>query len=102
VVERDVHGRFVKGHSGNPLGRAKRKTEEEYLEALSKRVSLEAWLAIIDQAVQDAKDGEWRAREWISGYLVGTVAHVMELRGAGGGPIELLVIYDDPIEGAAS
>lgn len=32
---------------------------------------LEAWEEIVLAAVEAAKSGDWRAREWLSGYLLG-------------------------------
>ncbi len=92
MVKRDARGRFVKGHSGNPLGRAKRKTEEDFLLTLSKRVSLEDWVAIIDRAIELAKvDGDWRARRWLSDYVIGKPIQRVEHTGEGGAGIEYIV-----------
>lgn len=92
MAKRDAKGRFVKGSSGNPLGRAKRKTEEDFLAALSKRVSLKDWVAIIDKAIELAKsDGDWRARQWLSDYLIGKPVQRLEHTGEGGAGIEYIV-----------
>lgn len=58
----------VRGRSGRP----KRKVEQKYLKALSNAVGPEEWQQIIEKAVAQAILGEWRARKWISDYLMGT------------------------------
>lgn len=73
-----VGGRFVKGNTlggRSEGGRPKRKTEESYLVALSENVSMDDWKAIVLRAVDDAKKGDWRARKWLSDYLLGTPVH---------------------------
>ena len=93
---RDAKGRFVKGSSGNPLGRAKRKAEDEFLDALGRRVSLADWVAVIDKALALAKvDGDARARQWLSDYLIGKPIQRVEHAGAGGGPLQAVVATDD-------
>lgn len=52
--------------------RPKRITEDRYLKTLSAAVTFDDWMAIIDRAVGQAKEGEWRARSWLSSYLMGT------------------------------
>src|SRR5262245_42124473 len=70
---RDCRGRFAAGNPGGP-GRPRRATEEEYLRALSRIVSLEDLRAIARRAVADAKKGNARARDWVSKYLLGEPA----------------------------
>jgi hypothetical protein len=45
--------------------------EREYLSALAEAVALEDWRQIVARAVQDAKAGDARAREWLSKHLMG-------------------------------
>ncbi len=93
---RDAQGRFIKGSSGNPLGRAKRKAEDEFLAALSRRVSLADWIAVIDKALLLAKgEGDARARQWLSDYLIGKPIQRVEHAGRGGGPLQAVVATDD-------
>ena len=61
MPERDAKGRFIKGNSGNPNGRARRSTEDRYLAALSSSVTLKDWREIVDAAVGRAKRGDARA-----------------------------------------
>jgi hypothetical protein len=91
--QRDENGRFVKGHKGGP-GRPKRSTEEKYLAALSRRVTLKDWEKIIDVAIARAKTGDSTARQWLSDYLMGKPVQRQEVTGADGGPI-VVVNWDD-------
>ena len=51
----------------------KKRSQAVYIQAMSENVSLEDWGLIILKAVKDAIAGDYRARQWISGYLVGTL-----------------------------
>ena len=61
---------FQIGNPGGP-GRPKRQTEEGYLKALMGACDLDKWGQICDRAVQDALNGEPKAREWLARYLIG-------------------------------
>lgn len=67
---RDANGRFVKGHVGGP-GRPRRPVEQEYLATLNGAVTLDAWREIVQRAIEDAKNGEAKARDWLAKYLLG-------------------------------
>lgn len=67
---RDENGRFTAGNPGGP-GRPRRAIERQYLAALSDAIPLDEWRAIVSRAVQDAKDGDAKAREWLSRYALG-------------------------------
>ena len=69
-TDRASNGRFLKGHTGGP-GRPRRAVEQEYLAKLNATVTLEVWQQIVERAVQDAKNGDAKAREWIAKYLIG-------------------------------
>jgi hypothetical protein len=88
VAARKTNGQFEKGHSGNPKGRPKRSTEEKYLTALSRRVTLKQWTTICDTAIARAKAGDGQARQWLSDYLMGKPIQRTEVSGPDGGPIE--------------
>ena len=45
--------------------------EADYLAALTDAVHLEDWVQIVDRAAADAKDGDNKARSWLSKYLLG-------------------------------
>ena len=51
---------------------SKKRSQAVYIQAMSENISLEAWGKIILKAVEDAIAGDYRARQWISSYLVGT------------------------------
>jgi len=68
-------GAFQKGNAfgvGGRGGRPKREFELKFLRTLVDTVSPEDWCAIIQKAVAQAKDGNHRARSWLSNYLIGT------------------------------
>jgi len=67
---RGQNGRFAKGNAGGP-GRPRRTVEDEYLAAITDVVSLDDWQAIVARAAAEAKQGDARARDWLSRYLVG-------------------------------
>lgn len=67
---RDRHGRFVPGCPGGP-GRPRRAVEADYLRALGDAVSLADWAAIVRVAVDQAKAGDGKARDWLARYLIG-------------------------------
>ena len=69
LVKRDERGRFIS--SGNPNGRASRKVETEYLELAKRKCGKSEWLAIVETAVEQAKEGDAKARQWLSDYLIG-------------------------------
>ncbi len=64
-------GQFAKGNVGGP-GRPRRVVETDYLATLSEAVPLDAWQAIVARAVEDAKCGDARARDWLTRYLIGS------------------------------
>ena len=75
---RDNQGRFSKGNPGGP-GRPRRAVEEDYLAALSDQLSIERWENIICKAIQDAENGDHRARDWIARYALGPSPKVAEM-----------------------
>ena len=68
---RDELGRWVKGETGNPLGRAPRAREARYYTLTMSACSLKDWKAIIKRAVEQAKRGDGQARSFLAGYLIG-------------------------------
>lgn len=90
-IVRDGRGRFVKGHSGNPKG--KPIDQFKYLRKLGAAVTVSDWRAIIDRAVEQAKRGDPRAREWLSDYLMGKPPQQVDI--GSDGMIEFVVRYAD-------
>jgi hypothetical protein len=70
---RDSKGRFTAGNSGGP-GRPRRETERQYLATISDACPPDAWREIVKRAVEDAKAGDPKARDWLAAYLVGRPA----------------------------
>ena len=75
---RDNQGRFSKGNPGGP-GRPRRAVEEDYLAALSDQLSIERWENIVTRAIEDAENGDHRARDWIARYALGPSPKVAEM-----------------------
>jgi hypothetical protein len=92
---RDNSGKFAAGNAGGP-GRPPRATERDYLIALSESCSTDDWQVIVTRAVEDAKNGDAKARAWLAGYLVGgpgsrgEMLHTIAVEvAAGSDPLEL-------------
>ena len=66
---RDARGRFAPGWKGGP-GRPRREVEDSYLKALCDTVAPGDIVEIAKRAVEDAKKGDSRARDWLSRYLL--------------------------------
>jgi hypothetical protein len=64
-------GQFTEGNAGGP-GRPRRAVERQYLAALNDAVTLDDWKDIVKAAVQAAKEGDGKARGWLTRYLIGT------------------------------
>ncbi|HPB85850.1 MAG TPA: DUF5681 domain-containing protein [Paludibacteraceae bacterium] len=71
IIARDSKGRFVKGASGNPQGRLPKQTETSYLQVSESVCTFDVWREIVAKAVEQAKRGDARARQWLSDYLMG-------------------------------
>jgi hypothetical protein len=77
-TERNANGRFAAGRRGGP-GRPRREVEAQYLVAFREAVPLETWGAIVTKAVDQALEGDARARDWISSYVVGRPYQAVEV-----------------------
>jgi hypothetical protein len=96
-TDRTADGRFAPGNSGGP-GRPPRQTEREYLRAMMAACTPEDWEEIVERTVQDAKEGDPKAREWLARYLVGMPTVLTPM------PSELAVedeVGHDPLRRAA-
>lgn len=69
-TDRDNRGRFAQGWAGGP-GRPPRATEVVYMRALSDVLTLDAWRDICEAAINSARDGDAKAREWVARYALG-------------------------------
>lgn len=61
----------MKGASGNPQGRLPKQVEQTYLQVCEGVCSFDVWREITMKAVEQAKRGDARARQWLSDYLIG-------------------------------
>ena len=66
---RDSSGRFATGNPGGP-GRPRRIVEADYLAVMSEACPADAWRMIVMRAVEAAKRGEPKSREWLARYLL--------------------------------
>ena len=89
---RDDKGRFVKGESGNPKGRAKREVELDYVHVLYSTVTLSDWRAIIEKAKGQALKGDAQARKWLSDYIMGLPVQRMEHGNTDDKPFQIEVL----------
>jgi len=55
----------------------RRPIEREYLATLNAAVPLETWRKICQQAADAALDGDARARDWLSKWLLGTESRLL-------------------------
>ena len=69
-MKRDKNGQFAQGNSGGP-GRPRRAIEREYLAVVGDKVTLEDWGKVVSRALDDAKNGDPRARDWLAKYVIG-------------------------------
>lgn len=97
-IVRDGRGRFVKGHSGNPRGRP--IDQYKYLRKMGAAVSAREWREIIRKAVEQAKRGDPRAREWLAHYLMGKPLQTVDITSDGsalGAPLALDKATDEQL-----
>ena len=66
---RNPNGRFAPGNKLGP-GRPRRQTERDFLKTLAD-VAEPAWPAICAAAVEAARAGDPKSREWIAKFLIG-------------------------------
>lgn len=76
---RDSGGKWEKGTSGNPGGRPINRGK--YLQKLDDTLGEEAWVAIVARAIELAKRGDSRARQWLSDYILGKPTQGIDLFG---------------------
>lgn len=96
MTQRDEHGRFVKGQSGNPNGRPKKARETRYYEILVSTVTFEQWKRIVDKARQQAERGDATARKWLADYIVGSPEQNIHI--SGDYPVIREVVFQGPDE----
>src|SRR5215207_2624672 len=80
-TNRDAAGRFLEGTSAGP-GRPPNPRKRQFTDALASRITAERWNEIVDRAVQDALNGDHRARVWLADHIMGKPANTLNLKGA--------------------
>ena len=69
-INRLPNGRFGKGNPGSS-GRPKRKTEVVYQNILMSECTEDVWAEIVKTAIDYAKDGDAKAREFLAKHVLG-------------------------------
>lgn len=88
---------WKKGQSGNPKGRPRRVVEQEYVDAVMVACTPHQWRKVIQRAIEDAVQGDHKAREWLAKYIA-PVPDRLEVSGVGGAPIEAAVTHKDDLD----
>ena len=70
MSDRNSSGQFIKGNKAG-TGRPTRAVELDYLRTLSDTITLDDWRGICSKAVEDAKSGNSKARDWVTKYVMG-------------------------------
>ena len=68
---RSPGGKFAVQGAVGRAGRPPAVVETAYLKRLQALVSFEEWDAIATKAIEQAKNGDYRARQWLSDYCMG-------------------------------
>jgi hypothetical protein len=71
-------GGFKPGNRAGP-GRPRRTTERQYLDATIGKVPLKAWREVVARALEQATNGDAKAREWLGKILIGETPAVVKL-----------------------
>ncbi len=77
--DRGPGGRFLKGHGVRSPGRPRRETEAEYIGLIIAECTPAKWRKIIERAIEDATNGDHKARTWLSNYICGRPAERLEI-----------------------
>ena len=95
MIVRDDKGRFLKGHSGNPGGRS--IDQSKYLKKIDRTLSQKAWEEIILKAIEQARRGDAKARQWLSEYVAGKPIQSINMEQDG--TIRFVVEYNNEDDG---
>ena len=80
-------GHFVKGGIFGP-GRPKAtRSRSDYLVRLTDQLPFSTWEAICEKAVEQALEGDARAREWLGNYAIGRPLQALEISGPDRAPV---------------
>lgn len=86
--------KFQPGQSGNPSGRP--AYTAEFTRRLVKLVKRADWRDIVLKAIEQAKRGDHKAREWLSDRVMGKAGQIVDITTAGE-PINLGLLNDDQL-----
>lgn len=94
MVQRDEKGRFIKGTSGNPKGRATFSSEAKYAEVYRSKVTAEKFGEVVDQLIHLAiVKRDMNAIKLLLAYAMGQPVQKAELFGAEDNALEIIVHY---------
>ena len=94
MTERDEKGRFIKGQSGNPKGRATFSAEEKYADVYKTKVTPDKFAQVIDQLLHLAINRrDMNAIKLLLAYAMGQPTQKTEVTGNEGGALEIIVKY---------
>lgn len=79
---------FQRGGPGGP-GRPRKSVEGRYLRGIQKLCRQEQWKAICEKAIAQAIEGDFRARDWLSKYLLPDRSQV-----SSSGEVELRIVHE--------
>jgi len=76
---RDGKGRFIKGNKcGHGTHNSGRKPEE-YRNIFKKIVTFDQWKLVLIEALEEAKEGDDKARKFLADYLIGSPKQFVDL-----------------------
>lgn len=89
-------GRFAKGNKVGPGRRPGTQVEMriQYLSRLVETVPLERWQKVCEKAIDQAEEGDARARMFLANYLVGKPVTQVEISGPGGTELNLYKVLN--------
>ena len=69
-IGRNANGKFSEGNTFGK-GRPKLETERLYLHAIREECDYETWKNIVKKSVEQANEGDAKARNFLANYLIG-------------------------------
>lgn len=78
LAKRDAKGRILPGSPGISPGRPPRARELAYLNVMIRTCTLDDWQEITAKAMEQAKSGNKDARKWLTDYIIGPAATIVQ------------------------
>ena len=91
MTDRDGNGRFTKGTTGNPKGRPKKATEQEYLDVLYDVANIVRFRKILDAQMKRAERGDIQAFNAIANRILPIIER-RQISGEDGGAVKIQLI----------